>query len=107
MLFRSGESVDIEARTDGLVLEVSVSDRGLGIPTLMRGRIFDRFVRGDTARTAGDGHHGLGLPIAASLARMLGGEISFDERHQPGSRFILRLPWKPRDEPATLANRRA
>lgn len=88
----AAHSVQIAARIDDGMLELSVADRGPGVPAEMRVRIFDRFVRADDARTSGDGHHGLGLPIAAGLARLLDGEITLDERHEPGSRFVVRLP---------------
>lgn len=90
-----GESVRIAVSAQVGALELVVEDRGPGVPPELRRRIFDRFVRGDAARAGGggaDGHHGLGLPIAAGLARLLGGELTLDERHQPGSRFVVRLP---------------
>jgi two-component system sensor histidine kinase SenX3 len=87
-----GEAVCVAASAEDGTLEIAVSDRGPGIATDMRHRIFDRFVRADSARAGGDGHYGLGLPIAAGLARLLGGDVSLDERHRPGSRFVVRLP---------------
>jgi signal transduction histidine kinase len=84
--------VRLTARIDGEALELAVTDFGPGVRPEMRARIFDRFVRGDAARAGGDGHHGLGLPIAAGLARVLGGEIKLDEQHAPASRFVVRLP---------------
>lgn len=76
-------------------LECSIADRGRGIEPPLRARIFDRFVRGDAARSGEYGHHGLGLPIAAGLARLLGGDIRLDETHNPGARFVVSLPRSP------------
>jgi two-component system OmpR family sensor kinase len=87
-----GETVHIAAQAGSNTLEISIADRGPGIPEALRGRIFDRFVRGDAARAGVEGHHGLGLPIAAGLARLLGGQVRLDESHAPGSRFVVRLP---------------
>jgi len=103
----AGEEVRLATTRNGTGLEISVTDRGAGIPAEMRDRIFDRFVRADAARSGAggsgasgpataekgsEGHHGLGLPIAARLARMLGGEVSLDTQYSPGSRFVFKLP---------------
>lgn len=53
-------------RSDSLA-ELSVSDEGPGIPTAERSRIFERFYRGDPARTRATGGAGLGLAIVASI----------------------------------------
>lgn len=87
-----GESVVINAALDATSLQIAVEDRGPGVPPELRGRIFERFVRGDVSRTA-DGHHGLGLPIARGLARLLGGDLYLDSDLAPGSRFVLRLSY--------------
>ncbi|MFO0840736.1 MAG: HAMP domain-containing sensor histidine kinase [Phycisphaerae bacterium] len=89
-----GGVVTLSSQIDGDALLLCVVDQGPGVPAELRGRIFDRFVRADTARGAEDGHHGLGLPIAAGLARLLGGEVSLDAAHVGGSRFVVRLPMR-------------
>jgi signal transduction histidine kinase len=81
--------VGVEAAADSL--RITVEDRGPGIPPELRNRMFERFARGDTAR-AGDGHHGLGLPIARGLARLLGGDVQLDDSYTSGSRFVVVLP---------------
>jgi signal transduction histidine kinase len=82
--------VDVDA--DGRA-RLDVTDDGPGVPEDQRERIFDRFQRGDTARSRGGS--GLGLAIARSLAERSGGEL----RVVPGpggARLRLRLP---ADEP--------
>jgi two-component system heavy metal sensor histidine kinase CusS len=59
-------------------VRIAVANRGAGIEPALLPRIFDRFVRADTARCgsadgAGSSHHGLGLAIVAAIARMHGG----------------------------------
>ena len=90
-----GRAVCLASRLEDGSLELAVTDQGPGIPPELRQRIFDRFVRGDEARSRADGHQGLGLPIAAGLARTLGGEVRLDERTHSGSRFVVTLPLKP------------
>lgn len=70
---------------------IAVSDDGTGIPETDRRRIFDRFVRLDTARGRTTGGSGLGLAIVSEVATAHGGSVSVQDCH-PGARFVVRLP---------------
>jgi signal transduction histidine kinase len=71
---------------------VSVEDRGRGIPSEMKERIFERFVRGEQAAAGAPGT-GLGLYISRQLAARHGGRLELDlSVPGHGSRFSLRLP---------------
>ncbi|MBN8466365.1 response regulator [Corallococcus exiguus] len=72
----------------GLVL-VHVRDWGVGIPASALPHVFDRFQRADEDRGRG---HGLGLFIAAALAKLHGGSLSVRSTLGEGSTFTLRLP---------------
>ncbi|QRK09647.1 HAMP domain-containing histidine kinase [Archangium violaceum] len=74
--------------TPGLAI-VQVRDWGVGIPASELPNIFDRFHRADG--TGGQGH-GLGLYIAAALARLHGGSLTAQSELGRGSTFSLRLP---------------
>jgi signal transduction histidine kinase/CheY-like chemotaxis protein len=67
----------------------TVEDTGPGVPEEERGRIFEPYVRGRSA--SGDEGAGLGLAIASSLARSLGGTLSCTPAPGQGARFTLRL----------------
>ncbi|WP_414662389.1 sensor histidine kinase [Horticoccus sp. 23ND18S-11] len=84
-------TVSARARSDGGV-EVSVADRGPGVPVAHRERIFDKFHRVDDALTAEKTGAGLGLSIARQLARGLGGDLRYVPRAGSGAEFILELP---------------
>jgi two-component system heavy metal sensor histidine kinase CusS len=88
----TGAVVRIAAAVRGPLLEIEVVDQGSGVSPEVRERIFERFVRGDASRSSANGHHGLGLPIAAGLARSLGGRVRLDATWTPGSRFVVELP---------------
>ena len=68
----------------------SVEDTGIGIAHKDAERIFDEFVQLDEFY---DGT-GIGLTVARSLARRIGGEIKVDTAYIGGSRFVMTLPIK-------------
>jgi two-component system sensor histidine kinase MprB len=69
--------------------EITVSDRGPGIPAEERSRVFDRFHRTDAARSLPGS--GLGLAIVAEVARANGGTVSISDRSGGGTEVSLRL----------------
>ncbi len=76
---------------DGQVL-LSVEDDGPGVPASQADRIFDRFGRLDEARGSETGGAGLGLAIAADIARLNGGTLELVNPGSAGARFEMRLP---------------
>jgi signal transduction histidine kinase len=91
----AGSSIDVEVRRDGPSALMVVSDDGPGIPERDRARVFDRFVRLDSARSRDGGGSGLGLAIVAEIIAAHAGSISIDDRPGGGSRFTVRLPVHP------------
>jgi two-component system sensor histidine kinase SenX3 len=78
-------------RADGLV-EIAVSDQGIGITAGDQDRIFERFYRVDPARSRATGGTGLGLSIVKHVAANHGGEVTLWSVPGQGSTFTLRLP---------------
>jgi signal transduction histidine kinase len=86
---RNGGSIALATqRTNGFV-SVTVEDDGPGIAPAERARVFDRFVRLETA--GGAAGAGLGLPIARWIAEAHNGSLVLDESSS-GCRFRIRLP---------------
>lgn len=79
-----------KASADGI--QLSVKDNGPGIPPESQPFIFDRFYRGDSARSDSNGETGLGLAIARSLVVAHGGAIQVTSQVGLGSEFIITLP---------------
>ena len=76
----------------GDLIEISVSDQGIGIPERDKDRIFERFYRVDPARSRATGGTGLGLAIVKHVAASHGGEVTVWSAEGQGSTFTLRLP---------------
>ena len=80
--------VAIESQPTEQLLQFTVEDTGIGVPAEEAERIFDEFVQLDEYY---DGT-GIGLTVARSIARRLGGDIVLDTEYTGGARFIYTLP---------------
>ena len=89
----AGGPAEVSARSlaDGRA-ELRVEDRGPGIASGDRERVFEKFFRADDAVTRETGGSGLGLSIARGLARGMGGELECRPRRGGGCAFVLTLP---------------
>ncbi len=87
-----GTRVGVGVRREAGVVEVAVSDQGIGIAATDQGRIFERFYRVDPARSRATGGTGLGLSIVKHVAANHGGEVTVWSMPSQGSTFTLRLP---------------
>ncbi|MYT32722.1 MULTISPECIES: ATP-binding protein [unclassified Streptomyces] len=76
----------------GDLVEIAVTDQGIGISEKDRDRIFERFYRVDPARSRATGGTGLGLAIVKHVAASHGGEVTVWSAEGQGSTFTLRLP---------------
>jgi signal transduction histidine kinase len=73
-------------------VEVSVLDRGLGVPAGSGEKIFEQFYRAHDSLSNGIQGSGLGLTLARQIARAHGGDVVYTPREGGGSCFTLRLP---------------
>ncbi|KAF4406647.1 MULTISPECIES: cell wall metabolism sensor histidine kinase WalK [Streptomyces] len=80
------------AGSGGDMIEIAVTDQGIGISEKDRERIFERFYRVDPARSRATGGTGLGLAIVKHVAASHGGEVTVWSAEGQGSTFTLRLP---------------
>lgn len=76
---------------DGVV-EIAVTDQGVGIPDAEKDRVFERFFRVDSARSRNTGGTGLGLSIVKHIVQNHGGDVRVWSHPGSGSTFTLRLP---------------
>lgn len=96
----SGEPITIRSRqVDASWVELTVSDRGPGIPVDRREHVFEPFQR--LHDHAGGGHGvGLGLAVARGLTRALDGHLTLTETTGGGTTAVLRLPAEVAELPA-------
>ena len=87
----AGTPVTVSVRREGGWAVLEVADRGPGVPAELRGRLFERFARGEGDR-APSGGSGLGLAIVKAVADAHGGRVELVEADGGGARFVVRLP---------------
>jgi len=87
----SGRVVVSVHRNDNL-LEITITDTGIGISALDIPHIFDEFRQADGSTSRRFGGSGLGLTIAKKYANLLGGTIAVTSTPGSGSEFTLQLP---------------
>lgn len=87
----AGGTVTVRTCYDGEHGVIEVSDTGMGIEAVDLPHIFERFYRGDRARSVATGEGGLGLAVARQIVERHGGQISVSSTPQEGSTFRIIL----------------
>ncbi|MEO1269380.1 MAG: ATP-binding protein [Myxococcota bacterium] len=77
------------------MVELQVSDTGMGLRPEMLGVIFEAFRQVDGSHSRKEGGTGLGLAICAKLADLMGGRLTVDSTFGRGSTFTLYCPLEP------------
>ena len=96
----TGEIPVLDLREPKPLLEMQVSDSGVGIPPEDRQVIFEKFRQSNGGGAAGGAMtreysgSGLGLSIVKELCRLLGGDVTVDSRLGFGSVFTVLIPWE-------------
>ena len=85
------EEILLLAARAGKMVHISVIDHGAGIADDEKRRVFERFARGDRARSDRS-HSGLGLSIVQEIARLHGGRVTLTDTPGGGCTFTLCLP---------------
>jgi two-component system OmpR family sensor kinase len=99
-----GSPVGVDVTSDGTMGTIRVRDEGPGLPPWRAEQVFDRFFRGDVARSRGG--TGLGLSIVRAIAEAAGGNASVESRPGEGATFTVSIPLDPhRADPAATPMR--
>lgn len=81
---------------DAQWVTMAVSDEGPGISPAERGRVFQRFYRGDGDAARSTRGAGIGLSVVHELVTQMGGSIDVEGREPHGTRMVVRLQAQPR-----------
>ncbi len=87
-----GLSVQRQFSPDGDRVVFEVSDNGIGMTEVERGKLFEAFTQADASTTRNYGGTGLGLNITRSFCQMIGGKIEVASTPGVGSTFTMTLP---------------
>ena len=89
---KGNPQIEISAEASDNGMQLTVTDRGIGIPAAYKEKIFDKFFRvpqGDKHNVKG---YGLGLSYVAHIIAEHGGQIQVESEEGKGTTFIIKLP---------------
>ena len=89
---KQGGRADVDVRSSGDDIVVTVSDTGIGVPADSIDRIFERFYRADKSHSRKIGGPGLGLSIVKHGVSLHGGSITVKSSEGSGTTFTMALP---------------
>ncbi len=89
---KQGGRADVDVRSSGDDIVVTVSDTGIGVPADSIDRIFERFYRADKSHSRKIGGTGLGLSIVKHGVLLHGGSITVKSSEGSGTTFTMALP---------------
>ena len=87
-----GGRVELRAELQGTGTALIITDNGPGIAPEHLEFVFDRFYKGDPARSNGSGGSGLGLSIVRAIVERHGGTVSVTSEPNAGTVFKISLP---------------
>ncbi len=94
--------VIVRLETEGKTAQVTVADRGPGIPAEFHDRLFGRFQQAERTSTRKHGGSGLGLAIARAIIELHSGTIRFNTELGAGTTFTVELPYVPTVTPLSV-----
>ncbi len=98
-------TVDQSATKDGsIVTRFKVSDTGCGIGEEFEKQVFHSFAQERETVSQGNQGTGLGLPLSRSLARLMGGDVTFTSKKGEGSDFFFTFSAQPVDAPEPVVS---
>jgi len=92
--FSNSGMIDVQLDIIGDEITLSVEDAGIGVSTESQDKLFNKFSQVEDWKTHSKSGSGLGLYVAKSLAKRIGGDLVYAETTKKGSKFSLILPKK-------------
>ncbi|NDI49932.1 PAS domain S-box protein [Goekera deserti] len=97
--FTDDGSVTVLVAGNGMRVDLTVTDTGMGMTTEQREKLFTRYAQADASTTRRFGGTGLGLSIVRGLVEQMGGHISVVSTPGMGSSFRVAVPLTAIDAP--------
>jgi signal transduction histidine kinase len=89
-------AVEVSAQLVGSMVQIDVTDFGIGMSPDEASKVFEMFYRADSSRVRETGGYGLGLPLAKSIVQAHGGNLQvLRSAPENGSTFRIELPLVP------------
>ncbi len=95
----AGGRITISTAPIGRMIQITITDTGIGIAPEHLPHIFERFYRADPARERQNGNAGLGLSIAKGLVEAMNGRITVESTAGVGTTVSVALPGAPNPRP--------
>ncbi|WP_276504188.1 sensor histidine kinase [Terrimonas pollutisoli] len=89
---KGNTAIQVDIKEQENVIELKITDNGIGIPAEYREKIFEKFFRVPTGDTHNAKGHGLGLSYVAKVIQRHHGSIDVNSHEGLGSTFTIRLP---------------
>ena len=84
--------IKIKTRNEGNKYVIEISDKGMGMETMNRNKIFEKFFREETGNVHNVKGQGLGLSYVKRIIELHGGQVLVESVKGKGSTFIVKLP---------------
>ena len=84
--------IKIKTRNEGNKYVIEISDKGMGMETMNRKKIFEKFFREETGNVHNVKGQGLGLSYVKRIIELHGGQVLVESVKGKGSTFIVKLP---------------
>jgi signal transduction histidine kinase len=94
--------VIVSARKEGNMVQISISDTGIGIKNKDIGKLFNKFQQIESGASRKYGGTGLGLAISKQLVELQGGRIWAESKYGEGSKFTIQLPREARNKGSVI-----
>ncbi len=92
MKFTQDGEIKVEVRDLPDYIEVTVADTGIGIPSSLKTKVFDKFVQARALPVSREKGTGLGLVIVKGMVEAHGGKIWIEDNYPKGTKMVYTLP---------------
>ena len=86
------DTVQITIMPSAHSVRVCIEDKGAGIPSEFKSRVFEKFSQSDSSDSRSGGGYGLGLSIVKAIIEAHGGTVDFESAKDVGTKFYFDLP---------------